>query len=104
MLYGAIIFVAWLVVITIAVPVSARKETYSLDGIFGPSSNPIRGRMRPHPVSMTDHIIDKGRLMRCHGCMNYFSARNVVHDVMQGHLLEFCSERCRDKFRNPQSS
>jgi len=40
-------------------------------------------------------------MTRCHNCSAFFPADRVVHDIVQGHLLEFCSKSCRNNFVNP---
>ena len=68
-------------------------------GSRGPSpKNPFMGRYTSPPKASSDHIINKGAMNRCHNCSAFFPAGNVVHEIVQGHLLEFCSKSCRNNF------
>lgn len=57
-------------------------------GRFGNQSTTNRGH----------HTIDKGQLVRCHQCACFFSPVKLVNAVVEGHVLEFCSENCRNHF------
>jgi len=59
------------------------------------------GRFTSPPREASHSIINKGAMTRCHNCSAFFPADRVVHDIVQGHLLEFCSKSCRNNFVNP---
>lgn len=84
--------------------------TYSVDSEkrgFGAkksssSADPFKGRFNKGATSHGgNHTIDKGQLMRCHQCACFFSPAKVVNAVVEGHLLEFCSDNCRRHFLEP---
>lgn len=66
------------------------------------SANPFQGRFTNPPRS-NGAPADRGAMTRCHNCGTFFPGHQVVHDIVQGHLLEFCSQKCRDNFVNPGS-
>ena len=67
------------------------------------SNNPFQGRFKERSGQGRPHTtIDKGSLMRCHNCACFFPPTRVVNAVVEGHVLEFCSENCRNHFLAPQ--
>ncbi len=62
---------------------------------------PFASRGSQQPASLHSSI-DKGGMTRCHNCSCFFPSSRVVHDIVQGHLLEFCSQDCRRNFLMPQ--
>ncbi len=62
---------------------------------------PFTARSSQQPVSRY-HTIDKGGMTRCHNCACFFPMSRVVHDIVEGHLLEFCSQDCRRNFLTPR--
>lgn len=93
----------------IAVVVLLIVITYSMDSERGESRsqgrssrrNPFQGRFKNSTDGRAGHsTIDKGQLMRCHQCSSFFPPKRVVSMVIDGHILEFCSENCRNHFVN----
>ena len=99
-MFSLIIFVAVLASVTLAwKPANSLRRGQRK--AFNPgSSNPFQGRFR-NPPSKAKHTIDKGSTTRCHNCATFFPMGQVVHEVEQGHLLEFCSVNCRNQFLGP---
>lgn len=65
-------------------------------------NNPFQGRFKARDAEPgRHHTIDRGELMRCHQCGTFFSPKKVVKAVVEGHILEFCSENCRNHFVDP---
>lgn len=77
------------------------------DGRSGPkqkqfeAGNPFRGRHEAPPPKPRNHTIDKGSMTRCHNCACFFPSVKVVNDVVEGHVLEFCSQDCKRAFLKP---
>lgn len=64
------------------------------------TTNPFQGRhvnQSPSPGK----IVNKGAMTRCHNCATFFPEHRVVRDVVEGHILEFCSTNCRNAFLRP---
>jgi len=51
--------------------------------------------------SKTVTPIDRGNMIRCHQCGCFFSESRAVTRVVEGHILHFCTDNCRDNFRYP---
>ncbi len=68
---------------------------------FG-GDNPFKGRFTKPPPRSSNHTIDKGSMTRCHNCSCFFPESRVVHEVVEGHILEFCSESCKRNFHAPR--
>lgn len=94
-MFQLIIFVTFLSVLTFAWK-PARQARQSRVGT-GPS-NPFQGRYKTAPKP--NNTIDKGSMTRCHNCSCFFPGGEVVHEIIEGHLLEFCSQNCRNNFVN----
>ncbi len=65
--------------------------------------NPFKGRYKPPPPRSSNHTIDKGSMTRCHNCSCFFPEGQVIREVVEGHILEFCSENCKHHFHVPRS-
>ena len=97
-------FLVALVIILVVFTYAISPEKSGMHGRKRQRSNdPFQGRFqeratqaRPNPT------IDKGSLMRCHNCACFFPPNRVVNVVVEGHMLEFCSENCRHNFLAPQ--
>ena len=96
-----ILFVGFVVVLV------AITYFWEPSGNRGPSrsrmENPFQGRFTQPPQKTSNGTIDKGQLTRCHNCFAFFPATRVVHEIIEGHLLEFCSESCRQNFKAPHA-
>ena len=68
---------------------------------FG-KDNPFKGRFKEPPPRPPHHTIDKGNMTRCHNCSCFFPENQVIHEVVEGHILEFCSEACKRNFHAPR--
>lgn len=100
MLFQMIVLVTLMMVITYAWPPARRSQNTAGGGRS--SESPFRGRHRTAPPKKGNHTIDKGSMTRCHNCSCFFPMGQVVHDIVEGHLLEFCSTQCRTNFLNPK--
>ncbi|CAM2005417.1 hypothetical protein [Acanthopleuribacter pedis] len=69
---------------------------------FTGSDDPFRGRFTAPPQSERGETVDKGKMLRCHNCSCFFPATRVTNEVVEGHILEFCSENCRHNFHQPK--
>ncbi len=45
--------------------------------------------------------VNQGRMLRCHNCGCFFPESRVISKVIEGHVLEFCTDNCRQNFRYP---
>ena len=100
-MFELFIFVLILVLLTLALKPPGRFRGTRRAFFSGASDNPFQGRMRHPPPKSGDHSIDKGALTRCHNCSCFFPMGQVVHEIVEGHLLEFCSQNCRNHFLQP---
>ncbi|MDJ0839789.1 MAG: hypothetical protein QNK37_24955 [Acidobacteriota bacterium] len=96
-----VIFVAALVGITLAWRPANGRPRGKRKVFSKGSANPFQGRFHKPPPKPANHTIDKGSMTRCHNCATYFPMGQVVHEVVEGHLLEFCSVNCRNSFLGP---
>lgn len=101
MLFQMVVFVILLMVVTYAWPPARASRTGGDASSFRSGGNPFQGRHRT-PPGTGHHTIDKGSMTRCHNCACFFPMGQVVHDIVEGHLLEFCSTRCRENFLHPR--
>jgi hypothetical protein len=67
-------------------------------GFFKDRSNPFKGRHTKPPPSSGKNTIDKGTMTRCHNCSCFFPETRVVRELVEGHILEFCSTECKRAF------
>jgi len=98
-MFNLIIFVIFLVAVTyVWNPKDQRnKKAFDRSG-----QNPFQGRYSSAPPRDGNHSINKGSMTRCHNCSSFFPMGRVVHEVVEGHLLEFCSSNCRNNFLAPR--
>lgn len=69
---------------------------------FASSDDPFRGRFTSPPTQPRGETVDKGSMLRCHNCSCFFPATRVTNEIVEGHILEFCSENCRYNFHQPK--
>lgn len=81
---------------------SSDKPTRSKFKSFAGGDDPFRGRFTAPPKSPNNEVRDKGSMLRCHNCSCFFPASRVTNEVVEGHILEFCSENCRYNFHQPK--
>lgn len=60
--------------------------------------NPFQGRHKNPPPKREVQPVDRGNMLRCHNCSVFFAEARVVNEVIDGHILEFCSTTCRRNF------
>ncbi|QTD49176.1 hypothetical protein [Sulfidibacter corallicola] len=96
-----IAFVAFLVAATYIIN-STNPEKRKYKSFSGGGDNPFRGRYTKPPKRTSNKTIDKGSMIRCHNCACFFPETRVVNEVVEGHILEFCSESCRHNFHLPR--
>jgi len=95
-------FLVALVIILIVFTYAIAPEKSGMQGQKSKrGNNPFHGRFKARP-GQAHPTIDKGSLMRCHNCACFFPPSRVVNAVVEGHVLEFCSENCRNHFLAPQ--
>ena len=89
-----------LVVILVALAYmwNSTKPSGKASGFFRDRSNPFKGRHTKPPSNGGHHTIDKGSMTRCHNCACFFPESRVVREVVEGHILEFCSSECKRGF------
>ncbi len=100
-MFALIVFVIFLVAVTYAwnsTSAAGDKKRRSFNGRAG---DPFRGRHTGPPPKSTNLTIDKGAMIRCHNCSCFFPEQSAVRDVVEGHILEFCSPNCKNNFLNP---
>lgn len=108
MLYQLIVLVALMMAVTYSWKPAGRGRGRSranttkarMTGSFEKVDS-FQGRHK-NPPKARHHSIDKGNLTRCHNCSCFFPMGQVVHDIVEGHLLEFCSSTCRANFLHPR--
>ena len=76
--------------------IPGKKQKFKFD------EDPFKGRHTGPPPKSAPKAVDKGSMTRCHNCSCFFPERQVVQDVVEGHILEFCSETCRHAFHAPR--
>jgi len=96
-----IVFVIFLVAVTYAWNATSAKGGKRRRSFNGRQDNPFRGRHTNPPPKSPNLTIDKGAMIRCHNCSCFFPEGKVVRDVVEGHILEFCSVNCKNNFLNP---
>ena len=63
------------------------------------SKSPFRGRFTRTPQKPSYTNTEQSNMTRCHNCFSYFPEFRVVHVIVEGHILEFCSESCKRNFQ-----
>ena len=103
MLIQLVLLVIILCAITFAwkLPGSSRSGRASSGRGTADVANPFKGPHRTAPPRASHSTIDKGVMTRCHNCATFFPTGQVIHEVVEGHLLEFCSNNCRRNFLGP---
>lgn len=100
-MFSLVIFVLTMVAITYFWHSPPRVSGGSRTSRFE-DNNPFRGRFTKAPPRPFHGTIDKGGMTRCHNCSCFFPETRVINDVVEGHILEFCSESCRLNFHAPR--
>jgi hypothetical protein len=60
--------------------------------------DPFQGRHKSPPPKRDGDPVDRGNMLRCHNCSVFFAEARVVNEVIDGHILQFCSHTCRRNF------
>ena len=60
--------------------------------------DPFKGSYTKPPPQPSSKTVDKGTMTRCHNCSTFFPERQVQREVVEGHILEFCSDSCKRSF------
>jgi hypothetical protein len=104
---SALLFISLLVFLAYTLTANPREKAGSKDRA---GSGPAEGtdpRQRSAAGSgwfergNTVTPIDRGNMIRCHQCGCFFSEARAVTRVVEGHILHFCTNNCRDNFRYP---
>lgn len=87
---STILFIGVLIALTYALSKPAKKKPSQ--------TNRFRSSSQKGPY-VSENLIDKGSMLRCHNCGVFFPEERAVRSQVQDLELHFCSQNCKANFR-----